>query len=263
MRSAAILIAASLLSATPAAAKHAPRPPLIALASAPAANRSPYVVTLVDDHDSALPIHRVDDHYFLAGTIGARYKIHVENPTEHRVEAVVAVDGIDVLDDKPNASIGENGYVLAAHGSVDIEGFRTSPDFVSAFRFSAPADSHADALGARADIGVIRVAMFDEKAPAPVHSLCHPLPPLRPKKVFAPIPIPMPAAAPSAPLPPAPPAQPVPAKVAALGTAAGERIFWSVGSTSFIRASIAPVATAELHYTDDAGLAALGISTAP
>ncbi len=104
---------------------------------------------------------------FVAGEIGERYNIRVSNNSARRVEAVVSVDGRDVLTGKVGNYRSQRGYVIEPYGSVVIEGFRQSLDSVAAFRFTAQSNSYSSRMGTAQNVGVIGVAVFEERAPKP------------------------------------------------------------------------------------------------
>lgn len=60
-----------------------------------------------------------------------------------RLEVVLSVDGLDVLDGGP-ASFRKRGYVVPSHGQISVDGFRQSTDAVAAFRFSSVRESYAN-----------------------------------------------------------------------------------------------------------------------
>lgn len=122
---------------------------------------SPSIDVIV--HGSARPTYWAGGERFVEGRLGERYAIRIHNPTWHRVEAVVAVDGRDVIDGRPS-SLNKRGYVIPPHGFVDIDGFRLSNRDVAAFRFSRVEDSYAARMGTPYRIGVIDVALFRERA---------------------------------------------------------------------------------------------------
>lgn len=104
---------------------------------------------------------------FITGIAGRRYTIVVKNHSPGRVEAVVSVDGLDVVDGKP-ASFNKRGYLIDAHGDLEIEGFRTSNTEVAAFRFGAVRDSYAQKKhGDARNVGVIGMAVFHERGDSP------------------------------------------------------------------------------------------------
>ncbi len=78
----------------------APQPPgpRTALAIANAKVRAPYDVQVVREDGETLPTYALKDRFYVQGNSGERYIIRVTNPTPNRVEAVVAVDGLDVID---------------------------------------------------------------------------------------------------------------------------------------------------------------------
>lgn len=113
-------------------------------------------------HGSARPTHWADGQRFVEGRIGERYVVRIHNPTWRRVEAVVSVDGRDVIDGRP-ASLHKRGYVITPHGYVDIDGFRLSNHAVASFRFSSVEDSYAARMGTPWRVGTIDVALFPER----------------------------------------------------------------------------------------------------
>jgi hypothetical protein len=104
---------------------------------------------------------------YVIGEAGDRYSIVVRNHAPDRVECVVSVDGLDVLDGKP-ASFRKRGYLIDGHGQVEVEGFRTSTDAVAAFRFGSVRGSYASQKhGDSRNVGVIGVAVFHERGTNP------------------------------------------------------------------------------------------------
>ncbi len=101
---------------------------------------------------------------FVVGENGQKYSIVLKNNTARRLEAVVSVDGLDVMDGR-NASFAKRGYILQPNGSLTIKGFRRSTFEVAAFRFSSVSDSYASLKhGDTRNVGVIGVAVFHEKS---------------------------------------------------------------------------------------------------
>ena len=135
-----------------------------AIAEARPAARSPYTVELVAEDGRILDTYSHRGRSYVLGMSGGRYSIRIKNPTDHRVEAVISVDGLDVIDGENADFTGKRGYVVPAFGELVVDGFRTSTTQVAAFRFSAVADSYAERKGKGRNVGVIGVAIFDEKA---------------------------------------------------------------------------------------------------
>jgi hypothetical protein len=142
----------------------APGPSRIAIAVAPAPQRAPYDVQILDEDGVPLRTYRLRDRFYIEGSASERYVIRVSNPTPRRVEAVVSVDGLDVIDGEAG-DLGKRGYIIPAYGETRIEGFRTSTQDVATFRFSAVGDSYAGRKGKARNVGVIAVALFEEQAP--------------------------------------------------------------------------------------------------
>jgi hypothetical protein len=111
--------------------------------------------------------HEHGGRRFVVGSEGSDYSIVVKNLCKSRLELVMSVDGLDVIDGKP-ASYAKRGYVIAPGETLEIKGWRTSPDRVARFRFSTVAGSYANLRhGDHRNVGVIGIAVFDEKGVDP------------------------------------------------------------------------------------------------
>jgi hypothetical protein len=105
---------------------------------------------------------------FVVGEAGHRYTIVVRNNTAFRLEIVVSVDGLDVLDGKA-AAFSKRGYLVDPRGEIEVDGFRQSMDTVAAFRFGSVRGSYAgQKYGDTRNVGVIGVAVFNERGTNPV-----------------------------------------------------------------------------------------------
>src|SRR6185436_5079610 len=138
----------------------------IAIGIAPAKVRAPYDVQVIRESGETLPTYASKDRFYVQGNAGERYIIRVTNPTPNRVEAVVTVDGLDVIDGE-NGDLHKRGYVVPPYGDVRIEGFRTSQADVATFRFGSVNDSYAGKQSKARNVGVIAVAIFEEHAAEP------------------------------------------------------------------------------------------------
>ncbi len=143
---------------------------LIQSSSAPApaqaharSDASPYRIWLEDASGNQLPSYHKNGQLFVLGHFGNRYQIRVSNPTSRRVEAVVSVDGRDVLSGDVADYRRHRGYIVPAYGSVAIDGFRRSLSHVATFRFTDPGDSYSSRRGTPQHVGVIGVAIFPER----------------------------------------------------------------------------------------------------
>jgi hypothetical protein len=167
-------LSTSLLLATACSAAYAdrsiagpaPPPAHIALSIAPARVRAPYDVQIMRGDGELLPTYALGGRFYVQGSANDRYVIRITNPTERRIEAVVSVDGLDVIDGE-NGDVRKRGYVVPAYGETRIEGFRTSHADVATFRFSSVSGSYAGQKGKARNVGVIAVALFEEQADEP------------------------------------------------------------------------------------------------
>jgi len=120
-------------------------------------------IGLQDDHGNYLPIANINGRIYVVGETGRRYQIVVRNNGENRVEAVLSVDGLDVMDGR-RASLKKGGYILRPHERLVVDGFRQSMDKVAAFRFGSVRESYAhEKYHNSSNVGVIGIAVFDER----------------------------------------------------------------------------------------------------
>lgn len=147
----------------------------------PRGRNAPYTVTVEDASGRELPVYHHGGRTYILGSWGARYNIRVENRTARRIEAVVSVDGRDVVTGRMGDYVNGRGYLVEAYDSVVIEGFRQSLDQVAAFRFTDPADSYSSRMGTPENVGVIGVAIFPERQRRIARAVPRPRP--RPKPV--------------------------------------------------------------------------------
>lgn len=241
---------------------------LAAAVAAPAHAGNLLDLAVVDrDTGSTLPTYSRHGKLYVAGTPGHRYAVRLTNRSGGRVLAVLSVDGVNAVSGE-TADTHQTGYVLDAWESTEIAGWRKSLDEIAQFNFTALPDSYAAQTGRPANVGVIGVAVFTERAPV-----------WRPREEIArdkaaPEPPPAPAAAeaesradsslagaaaPSA-------TQSAPAKRARqerLGTGHGEREYARVDTTTFQRASRNPAETVAIWYDSYRNLVAKGVIRKP
>lgn len=123
----------------------------------------PYSVTLEQSYGGALPTYWEGRSMWVAGREGQAYAIRLHNHSPERVEAVVTVDGRDVLTGREGDYVKQRGYIIEPYGSVVVDGFRQSLDHVAAFRFTGQHDAYSSRMGTPQNVGVIGVAFFEEK----------------------------------------------------------------------------------------------------
>ncbi|HUQ08565.1 MAG TPA: hypothetical protein VM261_39005 [Kofleriaceae bacterium] len=160
------LLSLSLLTSGCTAAyadRVAPPRPLVPIAVAPDAIRSPYSVEIISGDGDTLDTYFQKGRYYVHGANGERYTVRVTNPTDQRIEVVVSVDGLDVIDGE-TGDLRKRGYVVQPHGTVLVEGWRTSLSDVASFRFSSVKGSYAGKKSKARNVGVVAVAIFAEQA---------------------------------------------------------------------------------------------------
>jgi hypothetical protein len=97
------------------------------------------------------------------GQAGSYYSIVLENRSSERVEAVVSVDGLNVLGGAP-ASMTQRGHLIEPKSRIELNGFRVNDRTVRRFEFSSVGESVAAAKGKARNVGVIGIALFEEDA---------------------------------------------------------------------------------------------------
>ncbi len=241
----------------------------------------PYEIQVLVDGAPAQTYVQNGETYVL-GHRGARYTLRVSNHSSRRIEAVISVDGRDVIDGRNADYQHKRGYLVAPYGQAEIDGWRLSDNQAAAFRFSSVAGSYAARTGSAREVGVIGVAVFPERydPPRPVY-----IPQPRPRPYWngrddvyggAPPPAAKSEARSSedsemgrgtAAAPPA--SEPSMGGMArdrsaqkrpGLGTGFGERVDSQVQEVPFTRqSSFQPAALLGVRYNDRSGLLAMGI----
>jgi hypothetical protein len=109
-----------------------------------------------------------DEYYhsgatWIEGREGSTYTIYVRNNSAVRIEAVISVDGLDVLQGKP-AGVNSRGYVINPNSSVEIPGWKLNNREAAEFYFSRKHDSYVTQInGDVSNTGVIGVMIFSEQ----------------------------------------------------------------------------------------------------
>ncbi len=87
----------------------------------------------------------------------------IANRSGGRTLNVISVDGVNAISGE-TAGWSQSGYVLDPYESTQIDGWRKNLGQVAAFEFTALPDSYAARTGRPANVGVIGIAVFDERA---------------------------------------------------------------------------------------------------
>ncbi|MBN2342726.1 MAG: hypothetical protein JXX29_16905 [Deltaproteobacteria bacterium] len=122
-----------------------------------------YSFQIETTYGSSLPTHYWNGYTYVEGREGQGYNIRVFNHSGKRIEAVVTVDGRDAISGELGNYLNNRGYVIEPYGSVLIKGFRTSWNNVAGFYFTDIEDSYSARMGSGQHVGVIGVAVFEEK----------------------------------------------------------------------------------------------------
>jgi len=108
-----------------------------------------------------------DEYYhngvvWIEGREGNNYTIDIRNNTDRRALFIVSVDGLDVLAGQP-AGPSSQGYVVNAHDTVSIPGWKLDDQQAAEFFFSRSRDSYVNAIGgSTSNTGVIGAMVFSE-----------------------------------------------------------------------------------------------------
>ncbi|HEY1752921.1 MAG TPA: hypothetical protein VGG29_16810 [Caulobacteraceae bacterium] len=256
---------------------------ILACAAAGSQVRAAPVDLQVVDRTTGQPLRvwRHDGRSYVAGAVGDRYGLRVTNHTDGRVLVVLSVDGVNIISGE-TAGYDQRGYIFAPHETYVLNGWRKSLNEIADFTFARLPNSYAALTGRPANVGVIGIAVFNERA-QPVAAE-QPAPPpdeseraavddaaARAMPHNAPPPLAMREA------PPPPPAPPPPTAITAytgpmrdaaaaperreekLGTGHGARE-WSVMTIEpFERATSYPQYRQEIAYDTRANLVAMGV----
>jgi len=104
---------------------------------------------------------------FVVGKKNREYEVRIKNLGDTRMEVVLSVDGLDVVDGKA-ASTKKRGYIVTPRQTLVVKGFRTSHEAVASFKFSSVSSSYANLRhGETRNVGVIGLAVFHEKGATP------------------------------------------------------------------------------------------------
>ena len=251
---------------------------LTACAAAPTPSRAGNLLDLaVIDRDTGETLRTYRDHgkVFVAGTPGHRYSVRMINRTGARVLTVLSVDGVNAISGQ-TASTNQSGYVLSPWESAEIAGWRKSDDEIAQFNFTALPDSYAARTGRPANVGVIGVAVFTERA-YPIRkrddelSRAEPAPPAPSvneglaggARDSASAGAMQPSAAPERQMDKDAKARPFAKSEERLGTGHGAREYSHIDTTTFERSSSWPAEQVSIYYDSYRNLVAQGIISRP
>lgn len=217
----------------------------------------------VIDRETGEParVWRHGGRFFVAGRPGALYSLRVTNNTPGRVLAVMSVDGVNILTGQ-TAGYNQRGYVFGPYETYDVSGWRKSDSQVAAFTFAPLSRSYAARTGRPNDVGVIGVAVFEERVyyappPAPLAVSPSPADEAAAEGLIV-------QGAPMAPTAPPAVTRSAPSAQAArrserLGTGHGRREWSQVTTVAFERATSYPRFIRQIEYDSYDNLVARGV----
>lgn len=111
-----------------------------------------------------VPTYGHDGRTFVEGRENTAFSLRIKNNTASRIEAVVSVDGLSVVDGEA-AKPDSRGYIIPAYGAYEIPGWRMDTDKCAKFIFKKGGESYAVKSGSSSsDVGVIGLMAWSEKA---------------------------------------------------------------------------------------------------
>jgi hypothetical protein len=110
-----------------------------------------------------LPVYYHEGRYYVAGKPGNEYQVNIRNNQPGEILSVIAVDGVNAVSGE-TANWNQTGYVLGAHASFGVKGWRKSLQRTAAFFFTELENSYAARSGRPDNVGVIGIAVFRKKA---------------------------------------------------------------------------------------------------
>ena len=134
---------------------------------------SPVDIRIIADDGNHFPIYPViqrhiksESRAYLEAVNGENYSIQIRNHSNQRIGLVIAVDGRNIISGKKsNLKHSENMYILGPYETQMYSGWRTSSRNIHRFYFTNIKDSYAHAFDDDSAMGVIAVAVFEEKQP--------------------------------------------------------------------------------------------------
>src|SRR3972149_879441 len=105
-----------------------------------------------------------DGRWYVEALKGREYAIRMRNPCPVRVAVALSVDGLNTIDARHTAAADARKWVLGPHETVIISGWQVNSKEARRFEFTTEEDSYGQALGKTANLGVISVVFFKERA---------------------------------------------------------------------------------------------------
>ena len=136
-------------------------------------NYQPIEVEIISDNGNTFSIYPVTQRHlkneyrsYIEAINGENYSLNIRNHSNQRIGLVIAVDGRNIISGKKSKlKHNENMYILGPYETQSYSGWRTSSKDIHRFYFTEIEDSYAHAFADDSAMGVIAVAVFEEKQP--------------------------------------------------------------------------------------------------
>ena len=118
-------------------------------------------------HGSSAKEYYYKGSYYIEGKEGSNFSLRMRNNSSSKALFIPTVDGLSIISGK-EGSFKSQGYIVNAHDSLTIDGWRTSDNKVAQFFFSSEKKSYAKKIKKGGNLGVIGCAVYKEKETFPV-----------------------------------------------------------------------------------------------
>lgn len=103
-----------------------------------------------------------DGKIFIEGREGTKFSLRFHNNTWSKKLFIPTIDGLSIIDGEL-ASYKSSGYIVDGYGTITVDGWRKNTNEVAEFYFSSPDRAYAHRVDKGGNLGVIGVAVFDER----------------------------------------------------------------------------------------------------
>ena len=133
----------------------------------------PIEIEIISDNGDSFSIYPVTQRHlkneyrsYVEAINGENYSLNIRNHSNQRLGLVIAVDGRNIISgEKSKLKHSENMYILGPYETQSYAGWRTSSKDIHRFYFTEFENSYAHAFDDDSAMGVIAVAVYEEKQP--------------------------------------------------------------------------------------------------
>jgi hypothetical protein len=124
-------------------------------------NTNQYEMFLTIGNNRVFEYYHNDKNVYIEGREKSKYSVNLVNKSHERVMAVVSVDGMNIINGKPEW---DDGYIINPYASLKIDGWLVNNKTMAAFEFSNLENSYSNKInGVTSNVGVIGCMFFREK----------------------------------------------------------------------------------------------------